>query len=145
MAASDNVLNVGFTPEKDSTSLVAKTIDVNPRPADSILLRSQPFSKGTQGHTTVYATPFEEFAILRIQGSETLKPLSGPGVLIVTSEEEMHVKEKGADSGAAPSGGGMGSVYFIGAGAELEVSGKGEAWMAFYDGDEESADQVGAQ
>jgi hypothetical protein len=80
MAASDNVLNVGFTPDKNSTSLVAKAITAQPSPVSDILLKRQTYHKGKQGNTTVYATPFEEFSILRISGSETLEPLNGPGI-----------------------------------------------------------------
>ena len=136
MAASDNVLNVGFTPDKNSTKLVAKAITAKPIPADEILLKHEKYHKGQEGHTTVYAVPFEEFSILRVQGSETLQPITGPGIAIVTESEGTVVG--GAD---APRG----SVWFVGAGSELKIGGKGEVWMAFYDGDEQSAGEVGKQ
>jgi mannose-6-phosphate isomerase len=136
MAASDNVLNVGFTPDKNSTKLVAKAITAKPTPAEEILLKKQPYHKGKEGHTTVYAVPFEEFSILRVQGSETLAPITGPGIAIVTESEGTVIGETDAPRG---------SVWFVGAGSELKVKGTGEVWMAFYDGDKQSAKEVGKQ
>ncbi|ORY20918.1 putative mannose-6-phosphateisomerase [Naematelia encephala] len=136
MAASDNVLNVGFTPEKDSTSLVARTVSGTPHTPADLKLKSQSFSKGSKGHTTVYAVPFEEFSILRIDGQEVLAPLSGPGIAIVTESKGTVVAGNEAKSG---------SVWFVGAGSELVVEGDGVVWMAFYDGDQESKGQVGKQ
>lgn len=136
MAASDNVLNVGFTPDKNSTKLVAKAITAKPMPAEEILLKKETYHKGQEGHTTVYAVPFEEFSILHVQGSETLQPITGPGIAIVTESEETMIGETKAPRG---------SVWFVGAGSELKVKGKGEVWMAFYDGDKQSAGEVGKQ
>ncbi len=38
-----------------------------------------------------------------------------------------------------------GSVYFVGAVTELGIKGEGEVWMAFYDGDKGSGEEVGKQ
>lgn len=143
MAASDNVLNVGFTPDKNSTTLVAKAITAQPSPVSDILLKRQAYHKGKQGNTTVYATPFEEFSILRISGSETLEPLNGPGIAIVTESEGTTLLD--SQSSDSPVKAPRGSVWFLGAGTRLEVQGKGEVWMAFYDGDEKSGNEVGKQ
>jgi len=138
MAASDNVLNVGFIPssDKDSTRLVTQTVSCTPQSPSDLLLEKQPFHKGTKGHTTVYAVPFEEFSILHIEGSESLKPITGPGVAIVTESKGTRVGGQEAPRG---------SVWFVGAGEELTVDGDGEVWMAFYDGDGKSAKEVGQQ
>lgn len=132
------MLNVGFTPDKDSTSLVAKTMTATPKKPESIKLASSTFDKGSKGNTTVYATPFEEFSIMRISGEETLKALNGPAIAIVT-EGEVSISESGGKSEKV----GAGAVYFIGAGADVEISSGGEVWAAFYDGDENK--QLGAQ
>lgn len=135
---SDNVLNVGFTEDKDSTRLVAKTMTAAPQPVPSIVLKHETFKKAKRGNTQVYSTPFEEFSILGIKGEEELEPLSGPGIAIVL-EGEVTLGEAGGEDQPA---GQAGSVYLIGAGAGLRVKGSGEVWMAFYDGD---STQVGAK
>lgn len=109
-----------------------------PQLPDSIKLASSKFAKGSRGNTTVYATPFEEFSILRVSGEETLKALNGPAIAIIT-EGEVAITE----SGSKGEKGKTGSVYFIGAGADVDFSAGGEVWAAFYDGDENK--QVGKQ
>ena len=143
MAASDNVLNVGFTPDKNSTKLVAQAITAKSSPASDLILKRQKFDKGQNGNTVVFATPFEEFSILKISGDERLAPLSGPGIAIVTDSQNTTIGDRKAETKSvnAPSG----SVWFIGAGAELEVRGQGDVWMAFYDGDRSSSGEVGKQ
>jgi mannose-6-phosphate isomerase len=143
MAASDNVLNVGFTPDKNSTRLVAQAITATPTPSTDILLKRETYHKGKEGHTTVFATPFEEFSILRIAGSETLEPITGPGIAIVTESKNTTVADSDNKSGATPAP--KGSIWFVGAGATFKVEGDGEVWMAFYDGDRKSAKEVGEQ
>lgn len=140
MAASDNVLNVGFTPEKDDTVLVAKTMTCKPMPAAEIMLKRQQFHKSAKGNTVVYSVPFEEFSMLHVKGDDVLAPLSGPGVAIITEGEGVSLGEKGQSQKCD-----TGSVWFVAAGVELEVKGGGEVWMAFYDGDTASNDEVGKQ
>jgi mannose-6-phosphate isomerase len=142
MAASDNVLNVGFTDDKNSTNLVAKTITARPKTVPEIQLKHQAYHKGTRGNTTVYSVPFEEFSILQIKGTESLEPITGPGIAIVVDSKRTTIKDaSGGETAEAPSG----SVWFVGAGTKVEVGGEGELWMAFYDGDSKSADEVGEQ
>lgn len=141
MAASDNVLNVGFTPEKNSTSLVAKAITAKPQTVPEIRLKHQLYHKGTQGHTTVYSVPFEEFSILQIKGEETLEAITGPGVAIVVKSDGTTIKGEGEKEEKAPEG----SVWFVAAGTKVDVGGEGEIWMAFYDGDSQSSSEVGKQ
>ena len=143
MAASDNVLNVGFTPDKNSTRLVAQAISATPTPSTDILLKREKYHKGREGHTTVFATPFEEFSILRIQGSETLESITGPGIAIVTESKGTTVADSDNKSGVTEAP--RGSIWFVGAGTTFKVEGDGEVWMAFYDGDKTSAKEVGKQ
>jgi len=143
MAASDNVLNVGFTPDKDSTRLVAKAVTATAKSPSELILRRQPYSKGKLGNTVVYSTPFEEFSIVKTTDTEDLVPLDGPGIAIVTKAEGTTIwdrKDRQALDEAS-----VRSVYFVAAGTELGIKGEGEVWMAFYDGDKESSGQVGKQ
>jgi mannose-6-phosphate isomerase len=110
-----------------------------PKSPSSIKLDSSTFTKGIKGNTTVYATPFEEFSIMRISGEETLEALNGPAIAIVT-EGKVAISEIG-QSESAPSE--AGTVHFIGAGAKVNFSAGGEVWAAFYDGDKNP--QVGEQ
>lgn len=110
-----------------------------PQSPSSIKLASSVFTKGTKGNTAVYATPFEEFSIMRIVGEEQLQALDGPAIAIVT-EGEVSIQEVGQKKASSAK---AGTVFFIGAGAEVEFSAGGEVWAAFYDGDKNS--QVGKQ
>ncbi|KAL7420591.1 Mannose-6-phosphate isomerase [Cryptotrichosporon argae] len=141
MAISDNVLNVGFTPEKDSTRLVAQTVTGQFQPKDSLLLHARTYPKGKLGKTTVYSTPAEEFSILRVSAPEALAPLSGPGIAICT-EGNMTLWDR--NDRQAQLSDGAGTVYFVSAGTELGITGEGEVWMAFYDADRDALGYVGA-
>lgn len=110
-----------------------------PKSPSSIKLASSSFDKGTKGNTTVYATPFEEFSIMRISGEETLEALNGPAIAIVT-ERSVAITEQGNNPSSPAE---AGTVYFIGAGAKVVFSSGGEVWAAFYDGDRNP--QVGEQ
>jgi len=76
---------------------------------------------------------------MRIAGEEQLQALDGPAIAIVT-EGQVSVQETGKKS-ISPAE--AGSVFFIGAGANVQFSAGGEVWAAFYDGDRNS--QVGKQ
>ena len=111
-----------------------------PKLPESIKLNSSTFKKGSKGNTTVYATPFEEFSILQVSGQEKLEALNGPAIAIVT-EGKVSITESGSKGEAEAAE--AGTVFFIGAGADVEFSAGGVVWAAFYDGDENS--QVGKQ
>ncbi|OCF33883.1 mannose-6-phosphate isomerase, class I [Kwoniella heveanensis BCC8398] len=147
MAISDNVLNVGFTPDsdKDDPSLVAKTVTCAPKTPSELILKSTEFSKSSTGKTTVYSTPFEEFSILRIEGDDSLKAFDGPGVAVITSGQWVISENDGEAKSVSASAEDTGSVWFIGAGTESKWERKsveGEVWMAFYDADAKK-DEVG--
>ena len=76
---------------------------------------------------------------MRISGEEKLQALDGPAIAIVT-EGEVSIQESGQKTDSPAK---TGTVYFIGAGADVEFSAGGEVWAAFYDGDKNS--QVGKQ
>lgn len=79
---------------------------------------------------------------MRIFGEETLRALNGPAIAIVT-EGKVSITESGSQGGESTEGAEAGSVFFIGAGADVDFSAGGEVWAAFFDGDENS--QVGKQ
>ena len=111
-----------------------------PKLPESIILKSSTFKKGSKGNTTVYATPFEEFSIMRVSGEEKLQALNGPAIAIVT-EGKVSITDAGSSSKGDAAD--AGTVFFIGAGADVEFSSGGVVWAAFYDGDKNS--QVGEQ
>lgn len=77
---------------------------------------------------------------MRISGEEKLQALNGPAIAIVT-EGTVSVTESGSKGQGEKSE--AGTVFFIGAGADVEFSAGGVVWAAFYDGDGNS--QVGKQ
>ncbi|KAK2625813.1 hypothetical protein QTJ16_005125 [Diplocarpon rosae] len=133
MARSDNVLNTGFCPraDRDSTELFTAALTFSPRSADEALLKPQPSSKGTQGHTQVLAPPLSEFIILvtdlQAGEKETIQALDGPAILIVTRGKGI-LKAEGEETEVNE-----GYVFFVGHDTELElVSEKGlETYIAY--------------
>lgn len=121
MARSDNVLNTGFCPraDRDSVDLFTSALTFSPKSGEEALLKPKPSDKGLNGHTKVLAPPMSEFNMLvtelKAHEKESIKPLQGPGVMVVTSGsgslkangKEFQVKE--------------GYVFFIGYNTELEL------------------------
>lgn len=141
---SDNVLNVGFTDRSeinDSLPTVTRALTFQGIEPSTIALERKPYTKGLKRGTTVYLVPFEEFSILHIGGEEDMEGFSGPAIGIVTTEEAMTIGEKGKEGVKYERG----SVFFVSANTSFSTRGRGEVWMAFYDGDEKSAGQVGSQ
>ncbi|WRT64651.1 mannose-6-phosphate isomerase, class I [Kwoniella shivajii] len=142
MALSDNVLNVGFTPDedKDDPSLVTSVVSCTPKTPSSLKLSSSKFSKSSTGATTVYSTPFEEFSILRIEGDDELKSFDGPAIAVIL-EGSWDISVKGEQHQSEEQG----STWFIGAGTETSWKTKSqnsEVWIAFYDA-KAQGDEVG--
>lgn len=133
MARSDNVLNTGFCPraDRDSIDLFTAALTFSPKNVDEAMLKPSSTDKGAQGHTKVLAPPMSEFDMLVTElgsgQSETIKPLQGPGILIVTGGKgvlraegkEYEVKE--------------GYVFFIGYNTQLELEAESslETHLAF--------------
>ncbi|OCF77054.1 mannose-6-phosphate isomerase, class I [Kwoniella mangroviensis CBS 8886] len=141
MAISDNVLNVGFTPDedKDDPSLVSKTVTCQSKTPTELKLISQIFSKSQKGQSKVYKVPFEEFSILKISNDDVLIPFDGPAIAIVSSGTWDISGEKAEE----------GSCWFVGAGTEVEFERErkdggedAQVWIAFYGADAEK-DEVG--
>jgi mannose-6-phosphate isomerase len=144
MALSDNVLNVGFTSRSEIDEhlpIVQESITFQSVDPSTIALSRTPFVKGLKGNTTVYSVPFEEFSILHTAGEEEMEAFTGPAIGIVTSEGAVTVGAKGEEGVHYERG----SVFFVPAHTGFRTEGNGEVWMAFYDGDDKTKDQVGAQ
>jgi len=119
MARSDNVLNTGFCPpaDRDSVDTFVRALTFKPHDIDEALLPSKPSAKSLDGKTKEYAPPMSEFNMLVTQLEadevETVKPVKGPSIMIVTSgsgtmtaEGKSHKLEEGY-------------VFFVGQGVEV--------------------------
>lgn len=91
MARSDNVLNTGFCPrpQRDSVALFTEALSFWPHDPDEALLGKHPSEKSENGKTLEYAPPISEFNMLATHlgpgEKETIKPIAGPSVMVVTS------------------------------------------------------------
>jgi len=121
MARSDNVLNTGFCPraDRDSSELFTAALTFSPKSGDDAILKPKASEKGAKGHTKVLAPPMSEFDMLvtelKAGESETIEPIQGPGIMIVT-----------AGSGAMKAGDEYalkeGYVFFVGFDTKLELT-----------------------
>ncbi|KZF19943.1 mannose-6-phosphate isomerase [Xylona heveae TC161] len=130
MARSNNVLNTGFCPrpDRDSVELFSAALTFGPHSADDSILPAKPSDKSINGKSSVYAPPMSEFNMLTTQlkegEKEDLKPINGPGIMIVTSGSgTMSTNRKDHELKE-------GYVFFIGQG--LELSFKSEKGLATY-------------
>ncbi|TFK56272.1 mannose-6-phosphate isomerase [Heliocybe sulcata] len=152
MATSDNVIRAGLTPKlRDIPNLVAGLTYTSAAPSKH-LIKPAPFVRAETFATTVelYDPPVPEFSVLQIKVPptsgksetdkpeegvvaeaakvETLAPISGPSIAIVTSGG-------GRVAWAKQAGGlelGTGDVVFVGAGTEVEVLGGGEGMVVYW-------------
>lgn len=121
MARSDNVLNTGFCPraDKDSIELFTAALTFSPKSADEALLKPEPSSKGTQGHTQVLAPPMSEFDTLVTNlgagERETIQALKGPAIMVVTGGKGV-LKTEGKEIEVKE-----GYVFFVGYNTEIEL------------------------
>ncbi|KEF59574.1 phosphomannose isomerase type I [Exophiala aquamarina CBS 119918] len=122
MARSNNVLNTGFCPraDRDSVDLFTKTLTFKQHEPGEPMLKRQQSEKSVSGKTSVYAPPMSEFNMLVTElcagEEETIKPVLGPSIMIVTSGAgKMYIegREFPLEDG---------SIYFIGHGVEVAVS-----------------------
>ena len=122
MARSDNVLNTGFCPraDRDSIDLFTAALSFSPKSADEALLKPKKSDKGLKGHTQVLAPPMSEFDMLvtnlKADETETIKPLQGPAIMIVTGGKGT-LKAEGKEREAKE-----GYVFFIGYNTEVELA-----------------------
>ncbi|KAF7974322.1 hypothetical protein HWV62_12364 [Athelia sp. TMB] len=115
MANSDNVIRAGLTPKlRDIPNLVSGLTYTAAQPSKHLV---QPSAWGPA--TTLYDPPVAEFSVLQIQlapaQEEAHKSIEGPSIGIVT-EGDATVSFEGGELEVA-----KGSVFFVGANAEIKI------------------------
>ncbi|TKA64662.1 hypothetical protein B0A49_10918 [Cryomyces minteri] len=124
MARSNNVLNVGFCPaaDRDSADLFCSVLTFSPHSPDEALLKQQSYPGSVSGKTNVFKPPMSEFNMLTTElgagEKETLKPVKGPGIMIVTKGAAT-MKAQGKDFELKE-----GAIFFIGQGVETSYEAK---------------------
>lgn len=121
MANSDNVIRAGLTPKlRDVPNLVA-TLTYDSSPASKHMVDYRPFGAETR-FSTLYDPPIPEFAVIKIElpVSEVEKhpKLEGPSIAIVTEGKGVVHWSEGEERDLQV---GVGDVFFIGAGFEINV------------------------
>lgn len=130
MATSDNVVRAGLTPKMRDTEVLCESLTYG-QGLPELLTGAK--SSASQ-HLVVYRPPFREFEMWRYTPpagtAEVLPPSEGPLVLLV-QHGSMRVRCGGQSRLLR-----RGDVYFVGAGAELdlEVSADVTAWLAACNG-----------
>lgn len=114
MARSDNVLNTGFCPqaERDNISLFTRALTFKPHGSHEAMLPKTKSTRGINGKTNEYTTPFGEFNVLATWlgagENETHERIMGPSLMIVTKGSgRMNLSGKSQDISE-------GHVFFIG-------------------------------
>lgn len=122
MARSDNVLNTGFCPRADRNNIdtFMSCLTFNPHDTSEALLKPRSFDGSKNGKTQIYAPPMSEFNMLATTlqdgESDTIRPIAGPSIMIVT-EGEGTLKAEGKEHKLS-----AGYIFFIGQGTEFEFS-----------------------
>lgn len=122
MARSDNVLNTGFCPraDRDSIDIFTAALTFSPKDASDAILKPKKSDKGVNGKTKVLAPPMSEFNMLVVELSskaeETIKPLQGPAVMVVTGGNGI-MKAEGNEFEVKE-----GYVFYIGYNTELQFT-----------------------
>ena len=119
MATSDNVVRAGFTPKfKDITTLV-DMLTYSYSPPENQMLVPKPYP-GT-AHSLLYDPPIDEFSVLKTAlvapgETEVVPAIDGPSLLIVENGKgTVAVGPKNKQKAET------GWVFFVGAGAEVEM------------------------
>jgi len=120
MARSNNVLNTGFCPraDRDSIDMFCSVLTFTPHDAKEAILQPRPFDRCKNGKVKIYAPPLSEFSVLatelRDDESETVEPIDGPSIFIVTKGEGT-LKAEGKEYKLSE-----GYIFFVGHGVETE-------------------------
>lgn len=122
MARSDNVLNTGFCPraDRDSVDLFTAALTFAPKNSQDAILKPKKSEKGVNGNTKVLAPPMSEFNMLVVElgskGTETIKALQGPAVMVVTGGKGT-LKAEGKENEVEE-----GYVFYVGYNTELNFT-----------------------
>lgn len=130
MATSDNVIRAGLTPKLRDTEVLCASLTYGQGSPDVLTGAKSSASP----HLAVYRPPFREFEMWRYSPPagtrEELPPAAGP-LLLLVQQGGMRVRT-GAQSRQLRRG----DVYFVGAGAQLELETTADvtAWLAACNG-----------
>lgn len=120
MAASDNVVRAGFTPKFKDVKNLVDMLTYSYAPVIEQKMTPLGFKRGSGAKFTLYDPPIAEFAVLETRANDgetaTIKAINGPS--IVVSTEGQGTITDGKDTYDF----GTGSVFFIGAGAEVSLT-----------------------
>ncbi|KAK9453283.1 mannose-6-phosphate isomerase [Dipodascopsis uninucleata] len=126
MAASDNVVRAGFTPKFKDVKNLVEMLTYECAPVEEQKMKPASFSRASGDITAyLYDPPIPEFAVLRSEiaagKKATISGIEGPTVIVVT-EGRGTIAIKGDDSSVLPCEPGF--VFFVGAGTEIEYTGR---------------------
>lgn len=127
MARSNNVLNTGFCPkaERSSIDLFCDCLTFTPHAAEEAMLKPKRYEKSKEGKTQVYAPPLSEFDVLQTElkragEREVLKKAGGPAVAIVTKgRAKLTARKDGMGEKRYELH--EGQVFFVAQGVEVEL------------------------
>ncbi|KAL2313397.1 Mannose-6-phosphate isomerase [Schizosaccharomyces pombe] len=131
MAASDNVIRLGFTPKFKDIETLVNNLTYQTADAKSQLTQPVPFAKACgSGETLLYDPPIEEFSILQTKVSpgqkQCIRGINGPSILLVTEGSGILNGDKGDVASISP-----GFVYFISANFPLTISATSEPVVVY--------------
>ncbi|KAF7511227.1 hypothetical protein GJ744_005124 [Endocarpon pusillum] len=121
MARSNNVINTGFCPraDRDDMDLFTEALTFNPQKGEEALLVPRQSERGRQGRTKIFQPPMSEFDMLLTEldagQAETVSAVDGPSIMFVMSGKGTMKADEAKTAEV-----GMGHVYFVGRGVELE-------------------------
>lgn len=123
MANSDNVIRAGLTPKlRDVPNLIA-TLTYESSKASKHLVTPRPLGANSR-YSTLYDPPIPEFAVIKVEvPAEELEKhpkLDGPSITIVTEGKGSVHWNEGEKLEL-----GLGDVFYVGAGTEINISAQG--------------------
>lgn len=134
MANSDNVIRAGLTPKlRDIPNLIAGLTYVSAE-GTSHTVKPTLFhpSESSPVVSTLYDPPIPEFSVVQIDlpggGKETHPGVDGPSLIVVT-EGAGSVSWSSPDPGSLKVG--LGDVFFVGAGTQVEFSNESERLVMY--------------
>ena len=132
MANSDNVIRAGLTPKlRDVPNLLSGLTYVASPPAKHSV-DTRPFDDAAPS-TALYDPPIPEFSVVRVTLSlgkeEKHRPVDGPSIAIVTDGAGLVRWRMGDVMETLEVG--VGDVFFVGAGTEVDLVATAEEWIVY--------------
>ncbi|EEB07555.1 mannose-6-phosphate isomerase [Schizosaccharomyces japonicus yFS275] len=115
MAASDNVIRVGFTPKYKDVNTLVENLTYQTANAEEQLTIPVPFAGANgEGKTLLYDPPIEEFSILQTVvpngKKQSVSSIKGPSIVLTTEGNGSIVGKDGSEISLSP-----GTVVFVSA------------------------------